>query len=449
MFRPVLFSIILATSALGASSFASAQDQSPAFSWTLPKTVLDVSVTYDYAGCVMAGGNRQYRIKVTPLVAARGIADPVAGWRIQPTGDLRANWKDRNLTIATFANSHILNTVSAHPVGQAATIINNVLGGIGKIVGIAIGAAPLAADAATGATDCPDDVNNPGHQITTYKGQIQKVQEKLAGDNVSDSQQKQYTAQLQALQTLLQQEQARMTFTIKATIDPGYIDPKNVQVGSDAPALPFPSQLPPGSPKLGAVPQNGLIASLIPTAAQTKGVPWIKDTDPVVAPLKVSVYMGFVNSIPSKQAVGGYYLPTIVGSHPSAVTYRDVAYIPVLVRLGDAPNGELLANNKFPFAQYGQEQVLPLGVSAFGDVNWSMTFSELGEETNSSFASKSFVLSASSVFTPAASAASSIASELRPSNPNSANALQAQADAIYQAHRLAVCQADPANCASK
>ena len=165
--------------------------------------------------------------------------------------------------------------MSAHPVGQASTVISNVLGGIGKIVRIVIGGGgPFAA---ASEADCPDGDDNPGHQIKIYKDQILSVQVKLAGDNVSDTQQKQYTAQLQALQTLLQQEQAKMSFAIKATIDPGYTDPQKVQVGSDAPpAVPFPSQPPPGSPKLGAVPQNGLIASLIPTAAQMKGVPWIK-----------------------------------------------------------------------------------------------------------------------------------------------------------------------------
>lgn len=302
---------------------------------------------------------------------------------------------------------------------------------------------------------CPDDDGNPGHQIKVYKNQIHSVQLKLAGDNVSDAQQKQYTAQLQALQTLLQQEQGRMSFTIKATIDPGYTDPQNIQVGSEGPApMSFPSSPPKGSPKLGAVPESGLIASLIPTAAQLIDVPWIKDpiNDPVIKRLRVSFYLDFAHSIPSKQVNSGYYYSTPSESHQDSITYRDVAYIPVLVWLGDsdkAPNAQLLANNSFPFAQYGQVQVLSLNTSAFGDVLWSIEYSEIGEETKFTFTGRSFFQKASSLFTPAASAANSIAAEVRSVSANRATALQNQADAIYQSHRLAVCQTDPANCPSK
>ena len=456
MIRPSSFLIFVIAGFVAASSSGWAEDASPAYSWTLPKSILDVSITYEYAGCVYVGGGKEYKIKVTPIVTPRGVPDPVPGLRTQSTGALHARWQDRNLTITTFANSHILNSVSAHPVGRGAEIIGNVLSGVGKIVGIGFGG--MGAIPSLDVGDCPDDNTNPSHQINGYKKDIRKAQEKLAAGNVSDSQQKQYTSQIQALQALLQQEQARMSFTIKATIDPGYTDPQSVEVGSDAPpAVPFPSQPPYGSPKLGAIPRSGLIASLLPTPTQMKDVPWITNPirDPIVARLGVNIYMDFTHSIPPKQAEGAFYLPTNVDtnvdSDKDAITYRDVAYVPVLVWLGkkDDPEAQLLANTTLAFAQYGQAQVLPLSSSAFSDVNWSITFSELGEETKSDFTSKSMYQNASALFNPAASAASSVATELRSSSTNQATALQNQADEIYQRNRLAICQANPANCPSK
>lgn len=139
MSRRGLFSFALATNILCASSFAWAEDQTPAFSWTLPKTVLDVSITYEYVDCVIFNLSKQYKIKVTPTVVARAIPDPEWGFRTQSTGDLKAGWQDNDITITTFANSHILKTISSHPVGEGATIISNVLSGIGKIVAVALG----------------------------------------------------------------------------------------------------------------------------------------------------------------------------------------------------------------------------------------------------------------------------------------------------------------------
>jgi hypothetical protein len=432
------------------TSAAWAQNQSPTFSWILPKTILDITVAYEFADCVKIGGIKSYRIKVTPTVAARGVPDPKPGLRTQSTGALKDGWEDRNLTITTFANSHILNTVSAHPVGEASQTIGNVLTGIGKFVAIALGVG--ATQAGEAETKC-DDADNPGLKINQYKDQIQTVQVKLAGDNVTDAQQKQYTSQIQALQALLQQEQAKMSFTLKATIDPGYTDSKNTLAGIDAPppAAPLPSPPPQG---IGAVAKDGLIATLVPTTAQMKGIAWAEGLDPNLGPakLKVVVYMDFANSIPTKELAEGSYQPTQVGSHANALTYRDVAYIPILVWYGAsnrAPNAQLLANNRLPFAQYGQEQVLPLSAGAFGDVTLSLTFSEMGEETNSSFTSKSLYSNATSLFTSVASTANSIATDVRSANTSQATALQNQADAIYQGNRLAVCQSNPANCPSK
>jgi hypothetical protein len=345
------------------------QRSESAFSWTLPKTVLDISITYQYTDCLKtSSGDRRYIIKVTPTVIARAIPDPIYGGRAITPGQLNTAWQDRNLNMTTFANSHIINTVGAHPVGQAATIIGNVLTGIAKIVSIPIAlGAPLAADETW--VKCEDKVDkpdpdptnpNPGHLIQYYQQKILALQKTLGGDNVSDTQQKQVSAQIQALQTLLQQAQAKMSFAIKTTIDPGYTDPKNVPVGTDAPPVVLPpAKQPPASPELGAIPDNGLIASIMPTMAQMADVPWISGLlDPVIPRLRVNVNMDMKHAMPVlPDPSKGYYSPTQVHEHPDAVTYRDVAYIPVIVSLGDEQGhtSALLSNTTFPFAQYGRE----------------------------------------------------------------------------------------------
>jgi hypothetical protein len=435
----------------------------PAFSWVLPKTVVDVTITYQYASCVLLNQQRHFKVKIIPTIAARGVPDTSLAFRIQSTEALKADWSDRNLTITTFSNTHILNTVSAHPVGQAATIVGNVLTGIGKIAGIAFSGAFLkTADLKTekdqqDGAECPDDDANPGHLVKSLKDAIRKSGASLATGTLSSSDQKQQSDLIQSLQTLLTQEQAKLSFSVKATIDPGTADSQNIQVGMDAapPVSPL-SEPPAGKLPLGTVSKDGLIASLRPSDDQLKDVPWMIDpsshkltgVDP--ANLQVTVVMDFAHSLPKQtQDKDGNYLPTKADGHANALTFRDPAYIPVLVWLGDPTNKLLLVDATLPFAQYGVEEVLPFTDTAFADVTWSMTFSDTGEQTNSNFTAKSTLAVVTSLFASTATTAGTVTSDALSANANKATLLQNQADAIYQGKRLSLCQADATSCPSK
>ena len=68
--------MLLTASVAGFPVLAHAQrGPAPVFSWLLPKTVIDLSVTYQYVSCDFSGGGMTYKIKVTPTVTARGVAD--------------------------------------------------------------------------------------------------------------------------------------------------------------------------------------------------------------------------------------------------------------------------------------------------------------------------------------------------------------------------------------
>jgi hypothetical protein len=102
-------------------------------------------------------------------------------------------------------------------------------------------------------------------------------------------------------------------------------------------------------------------------------------------------------------------------------------------------------------SQFGVQRTLPFSASAFKNLQWSVSFLENREVTNGSFSSKATGVGAAVLF---GTTANSIATEQRSAenagNPSGeANALQGQADLIFQTHRLEICQATPANCPSK
>jgi hypothetical protein len=433
----------------------------PTYSWMLPRTVIDVTIVYTYAGCTIDSGKKHFKIKITPTLTARAIPDRLPGLRTVKTQDLISFWEDRNISITTFGGSHILNSVGANPTNQGSTIIGNILGGVSKIVAIGLGvAAPAAAGVPPQVSiDCPDEVD-PAKQIKDYQKKIHSLEVELSTGPADDIQ-KRDTAQIQALQNLMAEAQSKMSLTLKATIDPGYTDPLNISVDPDAPAV---------EPTATPVPikKTGLIASLVPTQGQLKDLKWVADPkDPILhVLLEVNIYLDFVHaSVPVPTHSDGYH-QTPVGSRDDSIIYRDVAYIPVLVWRGDkdapATQGQdplnkaiqLLPDQRMAFAQYGVEETLPIRAEAFKNYSWSITFADDGEITSASFASKSWGANATSLFGTAASTANSIAGEERSAaqaaSPSSqASALQAQADLIYETRRLALCQADPGSCSGK
>jgi hypothetical protein len=461
---------IWASSIFGSFLFnfaAFAQDAvPPVYSWMLPKTVLDVTIIYSYAECTVGpdGKTAHHKVNIAPTISSRSVADKISGWRTVDTNTLISFWNDQNITITTYSGNHILNSVAANPTSEASTIVGNIFTGVVKLGALAFGvAAPAAARPAGQETNCPSP-DDPTSTIKGYKNTIQQLETALANGTNTDTPQN-VLAKIQALQSLIADAQSKLTLTIQATIDPGYIAPDKIQVDPHASA-PTPS----GEP--GPIATNGLIASLTPSADQIKNLKWFaQPIDPTTlaelqASLLVNVYMDFPNASPKISPEGDGYHQTKVGSHDNAVTYREAAYVPILVWRGDKnavsnPGDDpllkpvqLLPAKSVAFAQYGTEQMVPYKAVTFQNNSWSVTFADDGEITSASFASKSWGANATSVFSAAASTANSIASEQRAaaqanSPASQASAIQGQADLIYQTQRLALCQADPGSCPSK
>jgi hypothetical protein len=437
---PVYSAFFLTAFMLSAPAFAEDVDP-PTFTWMLPRTVLDVTVIYTYGGLV----DGQPKIKITPTITARAVPDVSAGHRGIATKSLVSFWEDRNITITTANNTHILTSVSSNPVNQTSSIIGNILGGVGKLVAVSLGVPAAAVDA--GGKKCPD---NWAPLVESQQTQMRKLQLELATGPADDIQ-KRDTAQILALQTLLTDEQSKMSLTIHGTIDPGFTNPEHIVVDPEAKPDSLPSQP-------GAVQKGGLIASLMPTDSQLAHVMWGCLPNPV-RDLQVNVYLDFKNaSVPDKNADDHEHKQTIVVNHDDTIiSYREVSYIPVEIWRGNK-NGpasdkpvELAPAQAVPFAQYGTEQTLPLNAPTFKNFKWSISFAESGEITNASFASLSWGKDATSLFQTAASATNGIATEQRTAaNPETAATLkQGQSDEIYQTQRLALCESTPTSCPGK
>jgi hypothetical protein len=426
----------------------------PRFTWLLPKTVIDATFVYTYEDCSADG----LTFKITSTLAPRTIPDPLVVGRIE-TADLQSAWQDGNISVQTYGASHILSSLGSSPANQVAQIAGNVLGGIAKLVAVAFGVAPIPAAQAPAppAPKCatgPDSAQSIKAQIDVLKKAIEDLQKQLA-NGVDDATQKKDTATIQSAQSLISSLQGQLTFTITTTIDPG-VTPVAVK--------PEGGFYPPT--KESVVDHSGLIATICPSVKQLQK--WFDNATPcAVAPLlEVNVYLDFSTALDTMYFANheGPYQQTEV---PAGYQYRDVAHIPVLVWRGarqmpgsqsqvgkdGSPIGpvQLIAPQMMVFGQFGVAQQLPLSTGLFKTLTWSVNFLENGVMTSATFTSKASGVSATTFLGTAASAANSIATEEgnARSLSNQANTLQAQADIIYQSHRLALCEANPVQCPSK
>lgn len=470
--RSALIAFIGSATPLFLHSAAFAQERGDLqFSWMLPKTVIDTTILYTFESCGPDAKNPangdKLKVKITATLAARAIPDKIAGVLAMDTAKLKSFWQDRNVSLQTFSGSHILQAIGSAPTDQTSTIIGNILGGIVKVVGIGLGVASPAANVpkancAIGDGSAQESVK----QIKTYKDDIETLEKQLGMGVAEEATQKKLAAQIQAKQTLMADLQAKLTITVKQSIDPGF-SPLDINKDSEQPLQYLQNEVP--------ILKNGLVATFAPSDTQLKNAKpkWFADpTNQHGNPLlQVNVYLdfakGFVNGSPPpiKASADGTYAHTKVFMGD---IYRDVAYVPVLVWRGDkdnpstppdddgTPTGpvQLAQPQTMAFGQYGVVQNPPFDVSVFKSLTWSVTFTELGEITSASFASKSPGVSATSLFGSVASAANSIAAEKRSAataaDPESqAAVLQGQSDLVYQTQRLALCQASAKNCPSK
>jgi len=445
------------------------------YTWMLPKTVIDATIVYTFDSCK----NNVAKIKIAPTLVARAIPDPLVGQLKVDTAPLQSFWVDKSISIQTFANSRIINSVGSTPTGQGAQIIGNILGGIVKIAGIAFGlpggiGPAVAPPQPAPANYCADEnTKDTGpwivKTISGLKQSISDAQARLAAGE-AEADQKKDTAAVTAAQTLITTLQEKLSLTIKATIDPG-VSPIVVDVDNASASPPVPNDN-------DKIPATGLVASICPSQMQLTKTKWFNDAilkapgDSCTAMpnLKTNVYLNFANAhstmYDQPTSPGPYIQTKVKQDNTGAVQYRDVAYIPVSVWRGDMPasgttppkeNDPEAPTNPFQinppqmmvFGQFGVPQSLPLDTDAFKSLAWQVTFLEDGQITAATFSSKAWGANATSLFSTAASSANSIVTTATGSAETQASALQGQADLIYQTERLRTCQTTPASCPSK
>src|SRR5262249_13341530 len=206
------------------------------YSWMLPKTVLDTTITYTFDSCANYGpgvGNKRgahVKLKVSAAITPRAVPDTPLGRQSFLPSQLESFWQDRSINLKTFSGSHILNTIGSMPSSQAASITANILGGLVKLVAVGMGVPAVPLTTGPAPSNPPPAASECGsaqaivEKIKENQGKLAELQTSLAG-GVDDGMQKTINGQIQAYQTLianLQAELAKSSIVIKRTIDPGY-----------------------------------------------------------------------------------------------------------------------------------------------------------------------------------------------------------------------------------
>ncbi len=121
-------------------------NDTPRYTWFLPKTVLDTTVTYAVKGCKPgASGIPEVQFNITPSMTPRYVADLRIGQQSVKLTELEAPLQNKSISVTTYGPSGILNSIGSEPADQTAQIAGAIIGGIPKLVGIALGTAALSA----------------------------------------------------------------------------------------------------------------------------------------------------------------------------------------------------------------------------------------------------------------------------------------------------------------
>ena len=382
----------------------------------LPRTVLDTTIVYTFHSCNNTPTGAQLNINITPTIVPRAVPDLHVGPKDINPADLQSWTQDKNITIKTYATSHILGNLASQPTSELGTIISNVLGGVTKLVAVGLGVA--AADLKPGEVPSKcGDAQGTADAITTAQNQIRTLQQALANTTSppNEATQKADQALIQALEnqiTNLQADLSKTTITLKHTIDPAFTLIKLTDNKPDA-TSPFPLD------------KNGLVATFDLTSDQVSAAKWYDDVRNVKQPdwtnLEVNMYLDFPNSFPHAVPIGANNQYHQIKPEPTDM-YREAVYVPLEFWRGVKPD-KPPTNDSGPvklgppqvvvLAQYGIAQSLPTVAPPFQSFKWSITFQENGEVTETDFASQSILAGVTGAFGAAASAANSVAGEVR------------------------------------
>ncbi len=343
-----------------------AQSVAPVLGWRLPKTVLDVTVTYvPKSPCKMDGKIPTIEVNTDVSVLARAVPDPDLGAQfpnglvsIQP-GDASRFWVDRSITYKIFPDSGgLLQSLSSHPVNEAGTIIGNFITGFVKLAGTAFGVA--AAPALTSSPQC-----GTVRQVLDEIDKLKKQDPATAKDATDNG------ARIQALKDSI-------TVTEKRTID----------TATSAPNA------------------DGIVARILPTPSKAIEARWFAGEVKQDPKQEVDIKLDFKKAIllaPSIKVgeASTYHHQDL----PPGALFRQAAYIPVTAEHGGKAFGEAKI---VPFAQFGGPRAVPLTTSVYRDTNWLIDFAQSGEIVDSTFTDKATGVGISSTFSGGASAANSI-----------------------------------------
>ncbi len=391
--------------------------------------------------------------------------------------ELNDTFKNKNITITTFGSSHILNSIGSQPADQTAQIVGGVIGGIPKLVAIALGTGSVLAEKVeiplpstpdsvppppslqAIPTECLNDKANVCEKsacVSDLKAIITKNDLLMVG-GLDDATQKKATAANQAALNLISDLQAGLSFSIKTTIDPG-LSPRQVDPEREDTALI--GAIDAEAKKTdGHVETDGLVAAFCPSENQLIKLGLISFDKSKPAALKngikqdeikthgvcsekalpeflVNIYLDFANAQsaiytinpPKDRFEQTDMIKTLDQTlNHSKQLYRDPAFIPVEVWQGKRRNryvaatdegkanvGKLLtAPINVSFGQFGVPQALPLDAGLGENLQWEVTFLESGQVSSAKFAAMATASAFANLFGAATSAANSIATEKR------------------------------------
>jgi hypothetical protein len=327
----------------------------PVLGWRLPKTVLDVTMTYVPTACTQGRSGPDLQLDTSVSIVSRAVPDldlgpdhPNGVMMIDPS-DATSFWVDTSISYKIYPDrGGLLQSLSSHPVSEVGPIIGNVLTGIVKIGAAAAGVpAPAAFDPLkqAGCGTVVDVLNT----IKQLRARIPNEDAKKAADDA---------VQIQNLRD-------SMTVTMKRTVDTGASPPD----------------------------ENGMVATISPAPDKVKDAGWYSIDPPSVPAQSVVIRLDFGH--------GALLAPPV----PREALFRQAAYVPVEA----LQDGKTVGQPKIvPFAQYGAARTIPLRTKIFRDVNWQLEFADTGEVTSAIFGNKAQGLGASTLFSGAATAASQL-----------------------------------------
>ncbi len=357
----------------------------PILGWRLPKTVLDVTVTYVPVRCTDTPAGPVIDVKVTSEALPRAVPDPDLGdgfpnglVRVN-TGDLTSFWTDAAVGYTVFPDSGgLLKTVSSHPVSQTGSIVGNFLTGIVKIATAAAVPGPVG----LGAGKCGGAFAKLA-EIATIKARMPGEPKQRAEDDA---------------QRIVSLRDA-ITVVTKQTVDTAVSGPD----------------------------EDGMVVAISPSLDDLVAHGWKTLKGSADPRHQVYLVLDFAHGnllAPATCANGTVSCPRAPSRLGPGALFRQAAYVPVLFRVAQidgsgrpvrAATGRIAyaADALGPakivsFGQYGIPRTLPLRIGAFRDTNWSLEFSQAGEVTSAAFANKASGSGISAAFAGAAGAASDL-----------------------------------------